>query len=123
VSGRLLIVDDSLIIRRTIERAAALIGGYVTQCAEDGTVAMRAFETFKPDIVTLDITMPEMDGLACVSAMLEIDPTVRIIIVSARKEKATAVEAVKRGARGFLLKPFSESDFRDEIAEVARAKV
>jgi two-component system chemotaxis response regulator CheY len=118
----MLIVDDSLIIRRTIERAVAKIGGYETRSAEDGAAAMRIFQDFKPTIVTLDITMPDMDGLACMRAMLERDPSVAIIIVSARKEKATAVEAVKRGARGFLPKPFSESDFRDELADVARRK-
>jgi two-component system chemotaxis response regulator CheY len=119
---RLLIVDDSLIVRRTIERAAASIGGYVTRWAEDGTAAMAAFEDFNPGLVTLDITMPEMDGLACVTKMLALDPTVRIVIISARKEKATAVEAVKRGAHGFLTKPFTESDFREEIADVARTR-
>ena len=122
MSGRLLIVDDSLIIRRAIERATTLVGGYVTRSAEDGTVAMLAFRDFKPDIVTLDITMPEMDGLACVTAMLDIDPTVRILIISARKEKATAVEAVKRGAHGFLPKPFTEGEFRDEIADIVRMR-
>ncbi len=119
---RLLIVDDSLIVRRTIERAAANIGGYVTRWAEDGTAAMAAFEDFNPGLVTLDITMPEMDGLACVTKMLALDPTVRIVIISARKEKATAIEAVKRGAHGFLTKPFTESDFREEIADVARTR-
>jgi two-component system chemotaxis response regulator CheY len=123
MSGRLLIVDDSLISRRTIERAASNLGGYAIRSAEDGAAAMLAFADFKPDIVTLDITMPDMDGLACVAAMLAVDPTVSILIISARKEKATAIEAVKRGARGFLPKPFTESEFRDEIADLARVKV
>ncbi len=122
MSGRLLIVDDSLIIRRAIERVTMRLGGYTTRSVEDGTIAMLAFRDFKPDIVTLDITMPEMDGLSCVTAMLAIDPTVHILIISARKEKATAVEAVKRGAHGFLPKPFTESEFREEIADIVRMR-
>jgi len=114
---KLLIVDDSNVVRRSIQR---MIGNpnYDVRTAANGVEALTLFNEFDPDVVTMDITMPEMDGLSCVDAMLRKKPRARILVISALADKATAVEAVKRGALGFLLKPFSSESLTNEIAEL-----
>ena len=114
---RLLIVDDSNVIRRSIARMISE-PDYDVRTAGDGLEALRIFEDFMPDVVTMDITMPNMDGLSCVDAILERKPDARILVISALADKATAVEAVKRGALGFLLKPFTPESLTNEIAEL-----
>jgi two-component system, chemotaxis family, chemotaxis protein CheY len=114
---RLLIVDDSNIIRRSIQRE---IGdqNHEIRMAGDGIEALKVFEDFKPDIVTMDITMPNMDGLSCVEQILKRNAATRILVISALADKGTAVEAVKRGATGFLLKPFTSETLATEITEL-----
>jgi two-component system chemotaxis response regulator CheY len=112
-----LIVDDSTIIRRSIERTIAT-RGYTIRTAANGREALAIFNEFEPDFVTMDITMPEVDGLTCVTEMLKRRPGVRILVISALGDKLTAIEAVKRGARGFLLKPFTPSMLDTEVREL-----
>jgi len=114
---RLLIVDDSNIIRRSIQREIAA-GNHEIRTAGDGIEALRVFDEFRPDIVTMDITMPNMDGLSCVEAILGRNAETRILVISALADKGTAVEAVKRGAQGFLLKPFTSETLATEISEL-----
>jgi two-component system chemotaxis response regulator CheY len=114
---RLLIVDDSNLIRRSIQREIGL-DGHEIRTAADGIEALRVFEEFRPDIVTMDITMPKMDGLTCVDEILQRDENARILIISALADKGTAVEAVRRGAQGFLLKPFTSETLATEITEM-----
>ena len=114
---RLLIVDDSNVIRRAIARQ---IGNsrYEVRAAGNGTEALAVFDEFTPEIVTMDITMPELDGLSCVDAILNRRPDTKILVISALADKATAVEAIKRGAQGFLLKPFTAEMLHTELAEL-----
>ena len=114
---RLLIVDDSNVIRRAIARQ---IGSsrYEVRAAGNGTEALAVFDEFTPEIVTMDITMPELDGLSCVDAILNRRPDTKILVISALADKATAVEAIKRGAQGFLLKPFTAEMLHTELAEL-----
>lgn len=114
---RLLIVDDSNVIRRSIQR---LVGpaDYEVRTAGNGVEALRVFDEFNPTVITMDITMPEMDGLSCVEAILRKNPEARILVISALADKPTAVEAVKRGALGFLLKPFTTETLNLELQEL-----
>jgi two-component system chemotaxis response regulator CheY len=86
--------------------------------AGNGSIAMELFRKEPADIVTMDITMPEMDGLSCVEAMLRLKPEVQILVISALADKSTAVEAVKRGAMGFLLKPFDAPKIDEALQEM-----
>jgi two-component system chemotaxis response regulator CheY len=115
---KLLIVDDSLIMRRAIERCVA--GDRFTEIhvAVNGREAIEEFERFKPDVVTMDITMPEMDGLDAVARILRKNPGAVILIVSALADKSTAVEAIKRGAAGFLLKPISIESITEALDDI-----
>ncbi|MGH7708618.1 MAG: response regulator transcription factor [Vulcanimicrobiaceae bacterium] len=114
---KLMIVDDSNIIRRMIARS---IGdyGFDVRTASDGMEAVQVFEQFRPDLVTMDITMPRLDGIVCIEQLLKRRPDTKILVISALADKATAVEAVERGAHGFVLKPFTEKRINDELRHV-----
>jgi two-component system chemotaxis response regulator CheY len=114
---KLLIVDDSNVIRRLIERSIS-DRDIELRAAGNGVEALRLFRAFRPDLVTMDLTMPEMDGLTCISRMMDVDPRARILVITALADKSTAVEAVKRGAMGFLLKPFTVERLNEQIAFV-----
>jgi len=114
---KMLIVDDSNVIRRAIARQVAG-SEYEVRSAGNGYEALQVFDEFAPEIVTMDITMPELDGLSCVEAILNKNPATKILVISALADKATAVEAIKRGAQGFLLKPFTAEMLHTELAEL-----
>jgi two-component system chemotaxis response regulator CheY len=109
-SGRLLIVDDSSTVRRSIERH--ILSDQVTEIyqAANGREAMELFERYRPEFVTMDLTMPEMDGLTCISKMMAMKPDTRLMVISALGDAETAIEAVERGANEYIVKPFSAED-------------
>lgn len=109
-SGRLLIVDDSSTVRRSIERH--ILSERVTEIyqAANGREAMELFERYRPEFVTMDLTMPEMDGLTCISKMMALRPDTRLMVISALGDAETAIEAVERGANEYVVKPFSAED-------------
>jgi len=115
---RLLIVDDSNIIRRRIERSQRLPRLQVVGTARDGQEAVERFIETDPDVVTMDITMPHMNGIECVERLVQMKPGVLILIVSALADKATAVEAMEKGANGFLNKPFSDRQLNEALEEL-----
>lgn len=115
---KLMIVDDSNIIRRKIDRTLSQYDMEVVATASDGQEAVRLCMETKPDVVTMDLTMPHMDGLECIRAIRKKNTNVRILVVSALADKSTAIQALKEGAQGFLCKPFSESDLTDAIEEL-----
>ncbi len=115
---KLLIVDDSNIIRNKIARALGEYGLEVIGKASNGKSAVEIFSATHPDIVTMDLTMPEMDGIECIRKIHAIDPRARILVVSALADKATAIQALKEGAQGFLCKPFTSEDLTDAIGEL-----
>jgi two-component system chemotaxis response regulator CheY len=118
---RLLIVDDSNMIRSRISRvvqnggmpAIALVG-----LARNGAEALRIARSTQPEVVTMDLTMPEMDGVECIPQMLRILPHVNILVVSALSDKSTAIQALKLGARGFVAKPFTDDELKMALLDV-----
>jgi two-component system chemotaxis response regulator CheY len=117
-SGILLIVDDSSTIRRSIERH--ILSDRVTEIyqAANGREAMDLFERYRPEFVTMDLTMPEMDGLTCISKMMALKPDTRLMVISALGDAATAIEAVERGANEYVVKPFSAQDLNLALANL-----
>ena len=115
---RLLIVDDSNVIRRRIERCQQVADLQVVGMASNGVEAVEVFQRTDPDIVTMDITMPRMDGIECVERLVAIKPDILILVVSALADKATAVEAMEKGANGFLSKPFSDRQLNEALEEL-----
>lgn len=114
----LMIVDDSTIIRRKIERSNDSKKFEVVAVAADGEEAIECFLAFRPKVITMDLTMPKMDGIECIQRLVALDPYVRILVISALSDKATGIAALKKGARGFLCKPFTDQQLTDALVEL-----
>lgn len=119
-SLKLMIVDDSNIMRRRIERSQQFDEIELVGTACNGLEALELFRKADPDVVTMDLTMPQMDGIECISRLVELKPAVRILVISALADKATAVEAMEKGANGFLNKPFTDRQLNEAIADLIR---
>lgn len=115
---KLMIVDDSNIIRRKIERCTAAGRFRLAGTARNGADALAQYETLQPDVVTMDLTMPEMDGIDCIERLISKNPDLLILVISALSDKATGIEALEKGARGFLCKPFTEEQLAAALAEL-----
>lgn len=112
---RLMIVDDSNIIRNRIERSFADTDIQIVATASNGVEALAKFAETKPSLVTMDLTMPHMDGLECIEKLVSQGTGVNILVVSALSDKVTALRALQLGARGFICKPFGEEDLVNAI--------
>lgn len=116
---QLMIVDDSLLIRKKIMRSHNSELFNLTAIATNGAEAVELFLEHRPQAVTMDLTMPELDGIECIKQLMIIDPKVQILVVSALSDEATGIKALKLGASGFLLKPFSEAQLADALAIIS----
>lgn len=112
---RLMIVDDSNIIRNRIERSFKDSEITIVATASNGVEALQKFNETNPDFITMDLTMPQMDGLECIQRIVAQGTGVSILVVSALADKATALQALQYGARGFICKPFSEEELSAAI--------
>ncbi len=121
---KIMVVDDSKIIRGKITqiiRDSARMELRLTGIAKNGLEAIDLCKKTMPDLATMDLTMPELDGVETISKLVEINPNILILVVSALADKATAIEALKRGAHGFLCKPFSDIELNEAIKELVAA--
>jgi len=119
---KLLIVDDSAFIRKTIMSVYKNTCFTEIETASDGMLAIAAFKKFLPDIVTLDITMPYLDGLSALSQMLEIKPNTSILTISALADYHTAIESLSIGAHQFVCKPFTEKDLKEALDNILKER-
>lgn len=103
---RLLIVDDALIMRMKIREVAMKAGWTVVAEASNGLEGVQLFEQHRPDMVTLDMVMPEMDGLSALKAIRENHPEAQVVMVSAVNQKDKLRECIAAGAMDFVVKPF-----------------
>lgn len=110
MTERLLIVDDSSIMRRTIETNLGNYNLEIVGQASNGKEAIEMMKSERPDVVTLDITMPEMDGIACLDEIMKINPNAKVMIITALSDKLTGLIALDKGARGFMYKPVNAGD-------------
>ncbi|MPL97400.1 Chemotaxis protein CheY [bioreactor metagenome] len=117
--AKIMIVDDAAFMRITIKNMLKKSSHEVVGEAENGKVAVERYRTLIPDIITMDITMPEMDGLAALKEILRVNPTAKIIMVSAMGQEAMVREAIMSGAKGFIVKPFKEEGILSAIDKLA----
>jgi two-component system chemotaxis response regulator CheY len=114
-------VDDSNMIRTRISRVVQS-GGLppisIVGLARNGREALRVAHDTKPEVVTMDLTMPEMDGVETISALMRMNPRINILVVSALSDKGTAIQALKLGARGFVAKPFTDQELQLALLDV-----
>lgn len=113
--ARVLIADDAAFMRMMIRNMLTAGGHEVVAEAEDGAQAIEKFGAHLPDVVTMDITMPVMDGIEAVRGIKALHPEAKILMCSAMGQQAMVMDAVKAGARGFLVKPLNAAKLLEEI--------
>jgi two-component system chemotaxis response regulator CheY len=117
---RLLIVDDSLVVRDAIQRSVD--NGTISQVlrAGDGEEAVSIFARERPEMVTMDLTLPRLNGLEAIRRIRETEPGTSILVISALNSHKTAMEAIALGACGFLTKPFTAREISEALDQLAQ---
>ncbi|MGE5421908.1 MAG: response regulator [Ignavibacteriales bacterium] len=114
---RILVVDDAAFMRMMIKDILTKNGYVVVGEADNGLNAIEKYNEFKPDLVTMDITMPEMDGIAAVKEIKKNDPNAKIIMCSAMGQQAMVIDAIQAGAKDFIVKPFQPERVLEAVAK------
>ncbi len=115
---RILIVDDAAFMRMMLKDILTKNGYTVVGEAENGLVAIEKYKELKPDLVTMDITMPEMDGITAVKEIKKIDPGAKIIMCSAMGQQAMVIDSIQAGAQDFIVKPFQPERVLEAVEKV-----
>jgi two-component system chemotaxis response regulator CheY len=113
-----LVVDDAAFMRMMLKGILEKNGYMVVAEAVNGKDALSKYLEHKPDIVTMDITMPEVDGIGAVKSIRAVDPKARIVMCSAMGQQAMVIEAIQAGALDFIVKPFAEGRVVEALAKV-----
>lgn len=114
----ILITDDTAFMRMTLKNILSKSGFTIAGEAADGVEAVAQFKALQPDLVTMDITMPNMDGISAIKEIMKIDPAAKIIVCSAMGQKALVIEALSAGAKDFIVKPFEADRIVGAIQKV-----
>ena len=117
--ARILITDDAAFMRMMLKDILTKAGHEVVGEAENGAVAVQKYTELKPDLVTLDITMPEMDGIQALKKIKEADPNAKCLMCSAMGQQAMVIEAIQSGAKDFIVKPFQAERVIEAVAKAA----
>jgi two-component system chemotaxis response regulator CheY len=104
--ARVLVVDDAAFMRKVVSDALTSGGHEVVGEAGNGNEAVQRFQELQPELTTLDITMPEKDGLAALAEIIAINPSARVLMCSALGQESKVIESIKLGAKDFVVKPF-----------------
>jgi two-component system chemotaxis response regulator CheY len=118
MSVKILIVDDAAFMRMMLTDILEEKGFEIAGEAGDGEEALRQYKELKPDLVTMDIVMPEVGGIESIKEILKIDPEAKILVVSAMGQQALLKEALEAGAKGFVVKPFKPEKVIEEIENI-----
>ena len=119
MATRVLIVDDAAFMRMMVKDILSKNGYEIVGEAENGMKALEKYQELKPDLVTMDITMPEMDGITAVKEIKKVDPAAKVVMCSAIGQQAMVIESIQAGARDFIVKPFQA----DRVLEAIRKAV
>jgi two-component system chemotaxis response regulator CheY len=104
--ARVLVVDDAAFMRKMVTDALSGGGHEIVGEAANGAEAVQRFQELRPDVMTLDITMPEKDGLTALKEIIAVDPGAKVIMCSALGQESKVLESIKLGAKDFVVKPF-----------------
>jgi two-component system chemotaxis response regulator CheY len=118
VSSTVLVCDDAVFMRTMVSDILSQAGFTVVGEAENGKQAVEKYKQLKPDLVTMDIIMPEMGGIEAVKQITQADPAARILMCSAMGQQALVQEALQAGARDFVVKPFQPSRVLEAVQRV-----
>ena len=119
---KVLVVDDSSFMRTSLKAILEKLGYTVVGMAENGIDAVAKFRDLKPDVVTLDIIMPQMGGLQGLKLLKSVDPNAVVVMVSSMADRESVTECVKAGAAHYLLKPFDETKVAEVMKQVSAAR-
>ena len=118
---RVLVVDDAMFMRSMIKDILNNSGKFnVVGEASNGVEAVEVYKNTKPDLVTMDIVMPVMDGIEATKEILKINPSAKIVMVSALGQEPLVIESIAAGARDFIVKPFSPEKVLKVLEQVAK---
>ena len=118
MGNNILVVDDAAFMRMMVKDILTKGGYNVVGEAENGVVAVQKYSELKPDLVTLDITMPEMDGIQALKKIKEVDGGANVIMCSAMGQQAMVIEAIQSGAKDFIVKPFQAERVLEAVKKV-----
>ena len=116
--AKIMICDDAAFMRMMIKDILTKNGYEIAAEAENGAVAVEKYADAKPDLVLMDITMPDMDGIQALKKIKEIDPNANIIMCSAMGQQAMVIEAIQSGAKDFIVKPFQAERVLEAVKKV-----
>lgn len=115
--SKILIVDDSIVSRRKLKKILEAANYEIVGEAGDGTEALKQYEALSPDLVTMDITMPDVDGISALKDIMKYDPSARVVMITALGKGETILEALNAGAKNYITKPFVEDQVVNSIQE------
>jgi two-component system chemotaxis response regulator CheY len=115
---KIMVVDDAAFMRQMLKQIIAELGYEVIADAANGEEAVKMYSQMQPDLVTMDITMPEMDGIEAVRAIRKINPAAKIIMCSAMAQQKLVIDAITAGAKDFVAKPFQAEKIKETIQRV-----
>ena len=115
--ARILVVDDAAFMRKMVTDALTKGGHEVIGEAGNGSEAVEQYQSLKPDLTTLDITMPEKDGLSALRDIMAMDPSAKVIMCSALGQESKVLESIKLGAKDFVVKPFQPDRVLDAVGK------
>lgn len=123
VASRILVVDDASFMR-TLLKDIIKSNGLASEIFEaaDGIEGVKAFQKVKPDLVTMDVNMPKADGIQALRAILKINPTAKVVMITSVEEKHIVQDAIKLGARDYVVKPFDRSNVPLVLNRVIRQR-
>lgn len=113
-----MVVDDSLIMIRNITQILETAGFKVVASARNGKEAIRMFQEHRPDVVTMDITMPNMDGVETTKKLLEVNPKALVVMVTSHGQEQMVMDSLAAGAKAYVLKPINRVDLQNVISSV-----
>lgn len=115
--ARVLVVDDTAFMRKVVTDALVSAGHEVVGEATNGAEAVQRYRELRPDLTTLDITMPVKDGLAALEEILAFDPSARVVMCSALGQESKVLQSIKIGAKDFVVKPFQPDRLVEAVAK------
>lgn len=118
--AKVLIIDDSKMSRRMLRTILEGIGHEIVGEAGNGEEGLNLYKELTPDVVTMDITMPEMDGIKCLQEIKGIDPSAKVLMVTAAGQASKLMEALKSGAKDFICKPYEPEQIINAVKEVLK---
>lgn len=118
MATRVLIVDDAAFMRMMIKNILTKEGYDIVGEAENGLQAVAKYKDLSPDLVTMDITMPEMDGISAVKEIMKLNKAAKIIMCSAMGQQAMVIDAIQAGAKDFIVKPFQPNRVLEAVSKV-----